>query len=351
MAGFNISRGRISAPYKVVIYGPEGIGKSTFAAQFPSPIFSDTEGSTLRMDVPRFEPRPDSWAMLIQQAEFVRDNPALCKTYVVDTADWAERFCQRAVCDRSHKTGIEDFGYGKGYVYAAEDFGKLLNVLNEILARGIHVVLTAHAAMRKFEQPDEMGAYDRWEMKMHKLVASMIKEWADMVLFINYKTYTVKTETGKAKAQGGKRVMYTTHMACWDAKNRDGLPDELPFEYAAIAHLFGGQATPAIHAETPKPTTPAPVASPPAPAKPEPVKSDPEPGDIYAGIPDSLRSLMVAADVRPEELMYVANEQKGYYPKGTPISSYADDFIAGWCVGMWDKVLEAIERNRIECPF
>ena len=114
---------------------------------------------------------------------------------------------------------------------------------------GVHVVLTAHAQMRKFEQPDEMGAYDRYEMKLGKKTGSqispLVKEWADMVLFANYKTLTVQTDDKgqKFKAQGGKRVMYTSHHPCWDAKNRFGLADELPFEYAQIAHCIGGSAT------------------------------------------------------------------------------------------------------------
>ena len=141
--------------------------------------------------------------------------------------------------------GIEDFGYGKGYTYAAEEFGKLINVLNEITARGINVVVTAHAAMRKFEQPDEMGAYDRWELKMHRLVSTMLKEWADMVLFVNYKTIVITGENGqKNKAQGGRRVMYAAHNPCWDAKNRDGLPDEMDFDFAQIAFVFGASTPP-----------------------------------------------------------------------------------------------------------
>lgn len=341
MASFRISHGKIAMPYKVVIYGPEGIGKSTFASQFPNPIFSDTEGSTQRMDVARFDPPPNTWAMLTQQAEFVRDNPAICETYIIDTADWAERFCQRVICDRSHKEGIEDFGYGKGYTYVAEEFGKLVNILNEILGRGIHVVITAHAAMRKFEQPDEMGAYDRWEMKMHKLISSMLKEWADMVLFVNYKTYVVKTDTNKNKVQGGRRVIYTTHMNCWDAKNRDGLPDELPFEYSSIAHLFGAPEPRTEQSEN---------VSDVMPSTPPDISNEAQ-NDPYAGIPEALRKLMIASNVLPEELMYIANEQKGYYPKGTPISNYADDFIQGWCIGMWSQVLNAIEINRIQTPF
>ena len=174
-----ITRGKIPCAKKTVIYGPEGIGKSTFASKFPDPIFIDTEGSTRDMDVGRL-PAPTSWNMLLEEVKYVIQNPSVCKTLVIDTADWAEQLCSAGICDKYQKTGIEDFGYGKGYVFLQEEFGRLLNLLSELAEqKGIHVVLTAHAKMRKFEQPDEMGAYDRWEMKLSKNVSPMVKaNWA-----------------------------------------------------------------------------------------------------------------------------------------------------------------------------
>lgn len=243
-----ITRGKIVGAKKTVVYGPEGIGKSTFAAKFPDPVFIDTEGSTKEMDVARL-PRPTSWTMLLEEIDYIKKNPNKCRTLVVDTVDWAEQMCVEHVCDKHHKSGIEEFGYGTGYVYVREEFGRFLNTLEDIVEKGVNVVLTAHSQMRKFEQPDEMGAYDRYELKLGKKTSSqtspLVKEWADMLLFANYKTYSVAVdEKGKKhKAQGGKRVMYTHHHPCWDAKNRYGLADEIPFEYMEIAHIFEPQAS------------------------------------------------------------------------------------------------------------
>ena len=153
----NIIRGKQPGAKKVVIYGPEGIGKSTFASRFPSPVFIDTEGSTKDMDVARFE-KASSWQMLLDQIEYVRTHPDVCRTLVIDTIDWAEQMCVEAVCARHHKSGIEDFGYGNGYVYVKEEFGRFLNRLSDVVEAGINVVLTAHAQVRKFGQPDEVGA-------------------------------------------------------------------------------------------------------------------------------------------------------------------------------------------------
>ena len=163
----NITSGIIEDAQRVIVYGPEGIGKSTFASKFPGAIFIDTEGSTKRLNVKRFD-KPSSWTMLLEEVKYVRDHPELCMTLVIDTADWAEQLASNHICSVNHKQSIEDFGYGKGYTKLYEEFGRLLDLLNEVISKGINVVLTAHAKMRKFEQPDELGAYDRWEMKLSK---------------------------------------------------------------------------------------------------------------------------------------------------------------------------------------
>ena len=131
-----IIRGRIPCAKKVVIYGPEGIGKSTFAANFPETVFIDTEGSTKDMDVARFE-KPSSWTMLMEQVRYIKKDPSVCRTLVIDTADWAEQMCVADICSRYGKKGIEDFGYGNGYVYAREEWGRFLNSLEELVDLGI----------------------------------------------------------------------------------------------------------------------------------------------------------------------------------------------------------------------
>ena len=256
----NITSGVVRRAQKVVIYGPEGIGKSTLASKFPNPLFIDTENGTQHMDVRRVD-APTSWAMLMETVRAVRDNPEVCGTLVLDTADWAEMLCVSHVTANAQVDSIESFSYGKGYVYLQEEFGRLLNLMSEVVDRGVHVVITAHAKMRKFEQPDELGAYDRWEMKLSKQVGPLLKEWCDFLLFANYKTFAVATQTDKkgkptkVKGQGGKRVMFTSHHPCWDAKNRVGLPEELPLDYAPLAQYFDAGIT-ATQAAAPQPESP-----------------------------------------------------------------------------------------------
>lgn len=318
---------------KVVIYGPEGIGKTTFASKAPNPLFCDTEGSTTRLNVRRFA-APGSFAMISEQVNHVMRNPGICKTFVLDTADWAQRLCVDAVCARHQKSGIEDFGYGKGYSYVYEDFGRLLNLLDQLIVRGINVIITAHAAMRKFEQPDEMGAYDRWELKLINSqktnVAGMVKEWADMVLFANYETIVVKNEDKKSKAQGGRRVMYTAHHPCWDAKNRFDLPEKLPFDFAHVAHCFLNDAPPPVQ-------MPEPVQQPQ-----QNIQEPPAQEPVLDGIPPALAQLMNQYQVTEAQIQR-AVAQKGYYPEHTPIRNYDPQFIEGVLVAAWHQVYNMIK--------
>lgn len=306
-----ITKGKTARAMKVVVYGSEGIGKTTFAADAPDPLFIDTEGSTAHMDVRRIE-KPERWEDLVEIVNEVAVTPDLCKTLVLDTADWAEQLCVTYVCRKYNQPSIEGFGYGRGYVYLAEEFGRLLSAFDVVIASGIHVIITAHAKMRKFEQPDEQGAYDRWEMKLSKHVSPLLKEWCDMLLFLNYRTYVVTTETNTRKVQGGKRVMYTSHHPCWDAKNRQNLPEEMTLDFKNIAHLF--HVVPTAAEEKPL---------------------------------DRLKKQMEEAGVTEEQVRTVV-AMKGHYPKEAGIETYSEAFLNGWLLKYWPKVLELMKQTSAE---
>lgn len=354
----NITSGRIPKPQKVVIYGPEGIGKTTFASQFPAPVFIDTEGSTYHMDVRRTN-KPESWQELLSLVKQIAASPGICKTLVLDTADWAEMLCVSTVCAKYQKKGIEDFGYGKGYVFVQEEFGQLLNAFTDAIDAGMNVVITAHAKMRKFEQPDEMGSYDRWEMKLSKQVAPMVKEWADMVLFANYKTYVVAADDKgkKHKAQGGKRIMHTTHHPCWDAKNRHNLPDELPLEYSQIAHCIEPAAqtpvdpSPAAPMNIPKADTVPPAAVPNQTPAVKTAFSAPAEEPTNPDIPPKVLALMQGSGVTEDAIRHIFSKVRGYYPYDTPWSVLeADGFVDGWILPHWEQIAE-IANEDPDVPF
>ena len=343
---FNISTGKIEGAVKTVIYGVEGIGKSTLAAKFPNPLYIDTEGSTKRLDVARL-PAPSSWEMLLQELDFVRDKRP-CATLIIDTVDWAEQLCIADLCAKNNKTGIEDFGYGKGWEYEKESFGKLLNKLSEVILAGIHVVLVAHAVLRKFEQPDEMGSYDRWELKLGNKttnkIAPLIKEWADMVLFCNYKTLVVATDKDgkKHKATGNKRVMYTTYHPCWDAKNRFDLADEIPMDYSQIAHIFNSEC--GIRNSE--------LKEPPAADSIKNIVGEADtdnsefriPNSEFNQIPSALSDLMSASGITENQIRAPV-AAKGYFPEDMSIADYPPEFIEGVLIGAWEQIKAFIIDN------
>ncbi|MBR2759666.1 MAG: ATP-binding protein [Solobacterium sp.] len=377
---FEITSGIQKKPYKTVIYGVEGIGKTSLAAQFPDPLFIDTEGSTARMNVNRY-PKPTSAEMLWNEVvEVINTRP--CKTLVIDTFDWAERLIIEQLCNMAQKPSITSFGYGEGFIRLEEQVGKFLNLLQDVVdVANINVVITAHAQTKEFTPPDADNSYTRYEMKLGNKTtaktANMLKEWADMVLFCNYKIFVVaKDENGKKhKGTGGQRVMYTEHTPAWDAKNRDHLPSELPLSFDGIAHLFADLPGPAsdeevsakvffgpenlnVVDEAPK-SDPAPAPAPAAPVQSEtplleqvwtPIAYTPDEEAEISKLPKALQDLMRADYVHPSEIQMVAVDKKNYMPKGMPVSAYPKDFIDGWVIACWPQVMEVIKQER-ELPF
>ena len=370
----SISRGAKTRAQKVVVYGPEGIGKTTLASMFPNPLFVDTEDGTGHLDVARVDPAPKSWTALMETVRAVKaERP--CSTLVVDTADWAEAMCMEHVCAKNKWSSIETPGFGAGYTQLREEFGRFLDALSDVADSGVNVVVTAHAQMRKFEQPDEAAPYDRWELKLQKKVAPVVKEWADAVLFLNWKTTVETVSAGmgqvKGKARNAKRTMFCEHHACWDAKNRWGLSSEEPMDYSVIAPHVPDLATaaPAPNAAVGQPSQPTQAAQPSQRA----ADSDPRPvqtivfGQDGSVVSDTARPAVAdlpGEDGLPEcwapalQLMRAdgvtvadvveAVAAKGYYTADTPPANYDPAFVRGVIVGAWPQIRDFI---RASVPF
>lgn len=345
----NINTGAVLKPQKVVIYGVEGIGKTTFAAQFPNPLFSDVEDSSLHMDVARFD-KPTSWTMLLQQVDFVKQNRP-CSTYIIDSIDWAEKLCKQHLIAQGKWTDSTN-DYGAKYIALEKEFGELLNKLSDVKDAGMNVVLTAHAWLRKKEEPDEMGAYDRYELKLEKKTGPLAKEWADMVLFANYKTTILTDEKTKSKkGVGGQRMMFTTHRPAWDAKNRAGLADELPFDYSQIAHVI-----PNLNQQTKNQTPPVQQEPQQQPtqqnefinqSQPEPqpdFSREPQQG-INPAIPVDVADLMKLNQVTTDEIMKVIYVG-GFMPEDTPVQNIPAE-LWGHLVTNWNNGVMNILNTQI----
>lgn len=229
-------KGKQQSPFRLLLLGSEGVGKSTFAAAAPNPIFFAPEDGTGQLDVTRF-PQPQSWKDAIDSVETLTKEDHDFKTLVVDTVDWLEPMLWAHVCERDKQASIESYGYGRGYQVAIDEWRAYLAALERMRkAKPINVIFLAHAALKTFKNPT--GAdYDRWELRLNMKAGGLLKEWVDAVLFATYESYTVTDDRKRTRGvdNNGARIVYTQRRAAFDAKNRYSLPETMPLDFGEFA--------------------------------------------------------------------------------------------------------------------
>lgn len=376
MGKYEITSGTLDRAKRVLVYGPEGIGKTTFVAgllSMKNGRLIDTEDGSSRVDVARY-PTPNTWSEMLDMINDAITDPD-CGAVGIDTLDAAERLCAKALCSANGWDSVEDPGYGAGYKRNWEKFSELLTALDKCITAGKDVILTAHAAMRKFEQPDQMGSYDRWELKLQNSpkanIAALCKEWADMVLFANYQTNIITAPDGKTKkAAGGKRVMYTSHHPCWDAKNRFGMPEEMDFNFDAISSIFeqnsakcvsknsktSAKASKTSAKNKEKAEVTVTTMDPPGAVQPDPVEeNEPEPVKLttekLTGLPEKLQELMIRDQIFPIEIQAWTSKE-GYYPVSVDIKNYDPEYLSEYLPSVWDsRIVPEVRDMRLDVPF
>ena len=248
----NVTRGKMKLPHLLLLYGPDGVGKSTFGAQAPNSIFLGPEKGTMNLDVARF-PTPKSWSDVMTALDELGNSKHDYKSLVIDTLDWLEPLCYSHICKTYEVTNIEKAagGYGKGYREALNEmveFRHKLSFLRE--NKGVNIILLAHSKVVTFEDPTTDHGYSRYELKLQDSanvsIRSMWREYVDAVLFCNFETFS-KGEGKQARGVTTRdRKMWTERDAGFDAKNRFGLPFEMPLDfkvYDAAVHLTPEEKT------------------------------------------------------------------------------------------------------------
>ena len=245
----NVRKGRKIQPPRVVIYGQEGLGKSTTAASAPNPIFLPTEDGLANIDCHSL-PLARSYAEFVDYLGSVCSEPHDYETLVVDSLDWLERLIHADVCrDQKVKT-LADIGFNNGPKLALKQWKEVLDGLDYAhRERGMAIILVAHEQVEKFNDP-ESATYDRFTMRLDKTASPMIREWADAVLFATSKMrvdtqdlgFNKKRTTAKAVgAEGGERILRCLRSPACDAKNRYGIPMEIPLDWAEFAKYLTPQ--------------------------------------------------------------------------------------------------------------
>lgn len=239
-----VTRGKQEKPLRVLIYGTEGIGKSTWAASAPSPIFLPVEDGTAHLDVARL-PQAESWQDILAAIDDLARETHEYKTLVIDTLDAAEALCWSFICKRDDQPDVEAYGYGKGYVTALSEWRILLAELERLQrVKSMGVILTAHSWIKTFKNP-EGNDFDRYELKLHAKAGGLVREWSDDVLFAQFEMLTLTDKQKRTRGVDGARVVRTTRTAAWDAKNRHSLPDTLPLSFDDfMAAVKSGQVAP-----------------------------------------------------------------------------------------------------------
>ncbi len=238
-----VTTGRVRAPLRELLYGPEGIGKSTFGADSEAPIVIGPEEGTNQFDIARF-PQPERFEDVLEAIRTLGTEEHPYKTLIVDTLDWIEPLIWEHCCIKADVAHIEEIGggYGKGYAYALDSWRELISHLERLQQKkGMHILLLAHAQIKTFKNP-EGDDYDRYSLKLHEKAAGLVKEWCHSVLFANHEVQVKKTskKASKGKGTSGARWIHTVRTAAYDAKTRYQIPARLPLSFHEFSRASQG---------------------------------------------------------------------------------------------------------------
>lgn len=244
--GFNISDVKRTSkilPPRLVFYGVDGIGKTTFGSQSPNNVFIQSEDGEGHLRLNAF-PAPECWNDVVKILTALREQEHDIQSVVWDTIDWIEPFIWAQVAKDQGESSIDEIGYNKGYLFAIEYWRQFLGGLNMLRKeRNIMNILLAHTATSRFDDP-QAESYDRYDLKLDKRAASIVREWADVVGFANYKVATTKQDVGfnKKIVRGigsGMRTVQFYERPAFKAKTRFNMPQELSFDWNTFyAHLM-----------------------------------------------------------------------------------------------------------------
>jgi hypothetical protein len=226
-------------PPRIMLYGPHGLGKTTFGAGAPNPIFILTEDGLGQIEADHF-PLATTFSQ-VQEALASLTGEHDFQTVVIDSLDWLDNLVWEEI---NTKYDAKDLAYGKGAVIAADYWRKVLDTLNVLRSKGMASILLAHCEIKRFDSP-EVEPYERYQPKLQARSSALVQEWCDMVLFTNYKTLVKTTDVGfnnkvTRGTSTGERIMHTNERPAYLAKNRYNLPDQLPLEWSALAEAITG---------------------------------------------------------------------------------------------------------------
>lgn len=232
-------------PPRLLIYGGAGLGKTTFGATLPSPIFVQVEDGLGVVEVDHF-PRAKSFEDVMAALEELASQEHKYRSVVIDSLDWLEPMVWDSVCKANGKNSIEEFGYGKGYVEALAYWRRYIDALSRLRDERNMVVCQIAHSIEKRIQPPGGEPYDRYEIKLNKKASDLVQEHSDVVGFCNTKTSIKKSEgpggrTYSKATSTGERFLFTHVAPDYIGKNRYGITSELPLAWNELQSAITGK--------------------------------------------------------------------------------------------------------------
>jgi len=232
-----------------VLHGPPGVGKSTFGAGMPKAAMIPVERGLDQIGGVFKFPTPENFVELCEMIHEFDTEDHEHQSLVIDTLDATQALIWDRVLEEANKkenapknkpryTSIEDFGYGKGYVYAGDLWLRLLAKLIQMSER-FNILLIAHSQLKTINvTPPFSIAYDQYRIKIHEKSADLVRQAADLILFANLDV-TVQKDVPKARKGraivNDDRLMWVAPASGIEAKNRYNLESPMEFSWAALA--------------------------------------------------------------------------------------------------------------------
>lgn len=221
-------------PPITLLYGVDGIGKTSLAAEWPNALYLPTEGERPPSDVDMPTPGTiESLGALLNIFEELLTTDHDFKTIIIDSLDGLEPLVWEATCARLGVSSIEEPGYGRGYIEADSEWTEFMSACAALSRAGVYVVLLAHPDIIRFDSPTS-DPYSRYTVKLNKRANALVRERVDVVAFMNYRISIKEKEVGHKKtvthAEGGKdRQVHLVEGPGFVAKNRFSMPDSIAY--------------------------------------------------------------------------------------------------------------------------
>lgn len=248
-----VTTGRTQVGQRIVIAGPEKVGKTTLACSAPNPLLVPLEMGFASMNVPKTATL-DTWEQIEQLCEELRASAANNQIARNSTVIWdSGTALERAIHDKclrmdkdwkpGNPAGLTMNsalgGYGKAYAIANEMFARWSRYMDELAFRyGINVVVTCHVFAATVKDPQH-GEYNTWDLLLHSPKnekeygkREFITQWADLIGFFHEPIFLMKDGDSKGPARavssGQGRVLAVDRTPYWVAGNRYGMTGVVP---------------------------------------------------------------------------------------------------------------------------